>query len=346
MIPETYNIKKESMVHSCKACDWLCNSFRLALLEGKMDEAVALHATGNVNLTTPFANVKGEEFYPVHCAVLGGNLMLLKWLVDDNCCPIKSVRVSGKAKELSNRYTPIVTSKGRSLLGIAMENEVVDIVRYLVVNKGISIAGEKDVTPGMLMRNLDKVLRLMPDATRGNSQQGRRSPHAPAVETELPPEESPSYNAAEERALYESMVAQQSLPPPSAPAYDPDEHAYGLRDDAVHSFGSPGVPQQSAHRRAPTSSNTGTSTGMMDSQWEQDLAGTSVDDNPSVQEGKSGESKEDEDDDEECIICYDNKIDCVATPCGHQMCCLKCSKNISRCPVCAQDCGFLRVFRP
>ena len=111
MIPETYNIKKENVVNACKTCEWLCNSFRLALLEGKVDEAVALHATGNINLTTPFANVKGEEFYPVHCAVLGGKLEILRWLVDENCCPIKSLRVSGKTKDHSNRYTPIVTSK-------------------------------------------------------------------------------------------------------------------------------------------------------------------------------------------------------------------------------------------
>jgi hypothetical protein len=49
MIPETYNIKKESIVNICKACDWLCTGFRLALLESDFDRAVALHATGNIN---------------------------------------------------------------------------------------------------------------------------------------------------------------------------------------------------------------------------------------------------------------------------------------------------------
>lgn len=66
MIPSTYNIKNEDMVNVCKACDWLSSSFRKALLEGERDKAIALHATGNVNLTTPFANIKGEVFYPVH----------------------------------------------------------------------------------------------------------------------------------------------------------------------------------------------------------------------------------------------------------------------------------------
>lgn len=62
---------------------------------------------------------------------MGGNIHLLKWLVDQQCCPIKSVRVSGKSRDAAGRYTPIVTSKGRSLLGIAMENCYTQIVRYL-----------------------------------------------------------------------------------------------------------------------------------------------------------------------------------------------------------------------
>lgn len=60
MIPATYNIKNEGTVNICKACDWLCSAFRLALLKGECDKAIALHATGNINLTTPFANIKGE----------------------------------------------------------------------------------------------------------------------------------------------------------------------------------------------------------------------------------------------------------------------------------------------
>ena len=60
MLPATYNIKHEDLVNICNACDWLCSAFRMALLRGDFDKAIALHATGNVNLTTPFANIKGE----------------------------------------------------------------------------------------------------------------------------------------------------------------------------------------------------------------------------------------------------------------------------------------------
>jgi hypothetical protein len=63
-VPETYNIKRESMVNICKSCHWLSNAFRVALLDGNHDQAVALHATGNVNIVTPFPpafpGMKGE----------------------------------------------------------------------------------------------------------------------------------------------------------------------------------------------------------------------------------------------------------------------------------------------
>lgn len=60
MIPDTYNIKQESIVNICKSCDWLCSAFRMALLDGNLEQAVVIHSTNNVNLVTPFANVKGE----------------------------------------------------------------------------------------------------------------------------------------------------------------------------------------------------------------------------------------------------------------------------------------------
>lgn len=60
VIPHTYNIKHESSVNICKSCDWLSSAFRTALLNGQQDEALALYSTGNVNIGSPFANVKGE----------------------------------------------------------------------------------------------------------------------------------------------------------------------------------------------------------------------------------------------------------------------------------------------
>ena len=47
-----------------------------------------------------------------------------------------------------------------------------------------------------------------------------------------------------------------------------------------------------------------------------------------------------------CVICYDSTIDCVLTPCGHQICCLQCSQNMSKCPICSTKCQSIRIFRP
>jgi len=37
---------------------------------------------------------------------------------------------------------------------------------------------------------------------------------------------------------------------------------------------------------------------------------------------------------EQCIICYDSRIDCVLLECGHLAVCVTCSKNLRECPIC------------
>lgn len=292
MIPDTYNIKKENSVNICRSCDWLSSNFRLALLQGSQDRAVALHAAGNINLHAPFGNVKGELLYPVHCAVLGGSLSLLKWLVDENSCPIKSLRVSG-SRESGGSYTPVVTSKGRSLLGIALENRNVDIVRYLVVRKGVSLASEQDITFEMLLRNLDRVLHLLPEAV-GSSQQDESTLDLSENNMSLGPISSPEFHEVQIRSISDEARDLGAIPQPME-----------MQDDCKYFV---------LLSEIPLSKNNLTS--------------------PMAHFHYEG------------IICCDSKIDCVATPCGHQICCLKCSQQIARCPVCSSDCTFMRVFKP
>lgn len=102
------------------------------------------------------------------CAVIGGSLSLLKWLVDEHCCPLRSIRVSsGRQKDTSGSYTPILTSKGRSLLTIALGNRNIGIVRYLVVEKRMLLWAEKDLSIETLVQNLDLVLRILPEDALG-----------------------------------------------------------------------------------------------------------------------------------------------------------------------------------
>lgn len=203
----------------------------------------------------------------IQCAVLGGNLKLLKWLVDDHCCPLRSIRISnGKQKNSAGSYTPILTSKGRSLLGIALGNRNIGIVRYLVVEKRMLLSAEKGLSVEVLAQNLDLVLRVLP----------------------------------------EEVLGEQTL--------------------------------DNIGRTSIGGGSTRSTNGMIESHTDIDIATIGVE---AELDGQADASA-----DNECIICFDNRINCVFTPCGHQICCMECGNHISRCPVCAVDCTPMRVFKP
>ena len=63
MIPKTYLQTSKSSpltVRVCKSCDWLSNAFCMALLQGKYEDALALHDSGNINLRSSFADIHRE----------------------------------------------------------------------------------------------------------------------------------------------------------------------------------------------------------------------------------------------------------------------------------------------
>jgi hypothetical protein len=61
MLPETYNLKNESVVKICKNCSHLTDSFRKALLKGDFEAALNLYATGNINLRCPLPATSGTK---------------------------------------------------------------------------------------------------------------------------------------------------------------------------------------------------------------------------------------------------------------------------------------------
>ena len=138
-LPETsYNvIKGESTVRVYKSCDTLSGMFKKALLEADYERALTVYNTGNINLRSQFMSPKGcEVMLPIHCAAEGGSLQLLQWLVDVHYCPIKRIRThTGKRFKNQSNNELIVTSKGRSILEIAMAGKRVNILNYLVNEK-------------------------------------------------------------------------------------------------------------------------------------------------------------------------------------------------------------------
>eukprot|EP00567_Pseudictyota_dubia_P003399 CAMPEP_0197435478 /NCGR_PEP_ID=MMETSP1175-20131217/3058_1 /TAXON_ID=1003142 /ORGANISM="Triceratium dubium, Strain CCMP147" /LENGTH=399 /DNA_ID=CAMNT_0042964523 /DNA_START=100 /DNA_END=1300 /DNA_ORIENTATION=+ len=162
MIPKTYLMNESPhSVRVCKSCDWLGNAFCIALLRGRLDDAKALHATGNVNLRSTYPDIRGEAMFPVHCAVIGGNLDILRWLVDTHGCPIRVERTSAVQQlnqQSQQQYKFVMTSNGRSVLDVALAGKhKIDILRYLVVEKNMRVQDAKN--PKQALEALDVLLR-------------------------------------------------------------------------------------------------------------------------------------------------------------------------------------------
>lgn len=170
MVPKTYGLMGSGYtpkVRVCKSCDWLSNAFCMSLLRGQSNDAFALYETGNINLRCTFADINGEAMFPVHCAVLGGSLTLLKWLVDTNCCP---TRRGGSSPLLQNRS--ILTSNNRSMLDLAMTGKPkMDILRHLVIEMNMSILDTKN--PKLAQVTLENLLRETGNLARGHDRLDR-----------------------------------------------------------------------------------------------------------------------------------------------------------------------------
>lgn len=148
MLPETFHDDEaHKMVRVCHACHCLADLFVVALCQGDYQTVRALYASGNVNLHQPYA-VYTHHAYPVHYAVLGGNLDILRWLMDVKRC--SSVNVAQKQ--------PLATQSGWTLLGLAAYCGHVDMIQYLVQQKRCSVTEIKDVVT--LQRAMHALLRL------------------------------------------------------------------------------------------------------------------------------------------------------------------------------------------
>lgn len=95
--------------------------------------------------------------YPIHLAVLSGKFEVVQWLCCERFCPLRSTRKRGKSKE-----GPILSSKGRSPLALALTDQKLDIVRYLVADKHMSFFEEKGLTTATALANFTSMLRMVP----------------------------------------------------------------------------------------------------------------------------------------------------------------------------------------
>ena len=203
----------------------------------------------------------------------GGNIDILRWLIEENFCPIKKTMAT-KNKNTGRTDHPITTSKGRTILSIAMNALNVDIIRYLVVEFNVPVFETKDLK--VSLRALEAVLLALPPRSAND------------------------------------CIIREIENEATALKWDDDNFSKEECDD----YSSLGEDES-----ARFTNEGDASTVASRAQSEQTM--TDI-----------------------CIICYDNSIDCVITPCGHQICCLKCSTSLKCCPVCSSQCEFIKIFRP
>lgn len=103
-------------------------------------------------------------FSSLQCAVIGGNLDLLRFLVDELYCPLNGNNGKRWRNDGNSEHTKLLTSKGRSLLRLAIEHNYVAICRYLMVEKRMSLAEEMDLSLGNVMKTLDCVIHILPES--------------------------------------------------------------------------------------------------------------------------------------------------------------------------------------
>jgi len=90
--------------------------------------------------------------FPIHCAVIGGSLELVQWMVDDHLCPI-----SANADPKTNQPLSVQTSANRTLMDLAMSGKPkYDILSFLL-QKGLSISDTKN--PELAPRVLENLLK-------------------------------------------------------------------------------------------------------------------------------------------------------------------------------------------
>lgn len=102
--------------------------------------------------------------YPIQCAIMGGNLDLVKWLVEAHGCPL-----SAKPSAQSGILQSVQTSKSRTLIDLAMaEPPKIDILAYLL-SKNLSVSDTND--SALFTKTLQTTMTLM---SAGNEPLGLR----------------------------------------------------------------------------------------------------------------------------------------------------------------------------
>ena len=86
---------------------------------------------------------------------------IVRWLIQERFCPLKVVGNPTRGKK-QGPCGPLLTSRGRSPLAIAMLHQKLDLVRFLVVEGGASLFDEKDLNANLALANFTTILKMLP----------------------------------------------------------------------------------------------------------------------------------------------------------------------------------------
>jgi len=134
-LPHTYHRGDKRTVRVCFTCQCLHERFISALWAGDAETAHSLYGIGNINLYSPLACSLSQEF-PVHSAARGGSMVLLRWLLEGRCCPLKEAGITSPGEIIGR---PLLTSAGLSVLGVAALFGHKEMMVYLVQVHGCSV---------------------------------------------------------------------------------------------------------------------------------------------------------------------------------------------------------------
>ena len=155
VLPPTY-FHNESKVRMCFACQCLQERFVSALWAGDAETVHSLFSTGNINLHCPLTWTVSQE-WPVHAAARGGNLNLLRWLLELQYCALYS------------GSRPLTTSAGLSVLGVAAFWGHAEMMVYLTQFHNCRV-DEFENCPSVALRGLHAALYApgpMPQSAEG-----------------------------------------------------------------------------------------------------------------------------------------------------------------------------------
>ena len=96
-----FNRKKERTLRICRPCNVSYITFRAHLEKGHLSGALEVFRCGRVRTVShPFGCSPADGAYAIHCAAAGGNVELVRWLVESMSVP---VNVTDKSKNLPIR---------------------------------------------------------------------------------------------------------------------------------------------------------------------------------------------------------------------------------------------------